>query len=166
MLLVLSLAHCSCQRAPEAAQAGPADTLAAPAAQQPPPEGGGEPGAAPAAAASRHAAAADAGSTLHAYLAALPGEPARADAFWAGGRPDAPADDAVLRRVGDLRAMRVENGPPQALDREWPPRAFEIPVRLRLDGDGPRRIHGWYRLRARVTGGWEITSASLQPELD
>ena len=48
------------------------------------------------------------------------------------------------------------------------PRAYEIPVRLRLEtGSGLARIQGWYRLRARIDGqGWEITSAQLDPVLD
>ena len=67
-----------------------------------------------------------------------------------------------------LRSMQIQNDAPRALDRESPPRAFEIPVRLRLDTvDGPARVQGWYRLRAGIDGqGWEITSASLHPVLD
>ena len=92
----------------------------------------------------------------------------RADAYWAGGGPGATADDALLRGIADLKGMRIRNGPPLALDNASPPRAFEIPVQLRLDTNGgPVRVQGSYRLRARVDGqGWEITSASLQPTLD
>jgi hypothetical protein len=166
-LLVLPLAHCSCQRQPaaETPQEIAADATVA---------AGHETGAdADATAASRARASADAAtraaSTLHAYLGALPGsDRSRADAYWAGGKPGTPADDVLLRSLTGLRGMRIENDPPLALDRESPPRAFEIPVRLRLDTeDGLRRAQGAYRLRARVDGqGWEITSASLQPALD
>ena len=114
-------------------------------------------------------AATSAASTLHAYLGALPNnDRTRADAYWAGGGPGATADDALLRGIADLKGMRIRNGPPLALDNASPPRAFEIPVQLRLDTNGgPVRVQGSYRLRARVDGqGWEITSASLQPTLD
>ncbi|MBO9716607.1 MAG: hypothetical protein J7507_07315 [Pseudoxanthomonas sp.] len=88
---------------------------------------------------------------MHAYLGALPDpDRSRADAYWSGGGPGTPADDALLRGLTGLRGMRIENDPPHALDRESPPRAFEIPVRLRLDTDtGPLRMQGHYRLRAR-----------------
>ncbi|UWX04764.1 hypothetical protein H1235_06395 [Pseudoxanthomonas sp. NC8] len=114
-------------------------------------------------------AATQAASTLHAYLGALPGpDRSRADAYWAGGRPGTPADDALLRDITDLRGMRIRNDRPLALDHESTPRAFEIPVQLRLDANGrTARVQGTYRLRARVDGqGWEITSASLQPAPD
>ncbi|KAF1691185.1 hypothetical protein CSC64_09970 [Pseudoxanthomonas koreensis] len=110
-----------------------------------------------------------AASTLHAYLGALPaGDRSRADAYWSGGRPGSPAGDELLRGIDGLRSMQVRNDPPQALDRESPPRAFEIPVRLRLDTvDGPAQVAGSYRLRSTIDGrGWEITSASLHPVLD
>ncbi|MBO9556676.1 hypothetical protein [Cellulomonas sp.] len=81
-----------------------------------------------------------AASTLHAYLGALPDpDRSRADAYWSGGGPGTPADDALLRGLTGLRGMRIENDPPHALDRESPPRAFEIPVRLRSgSGSAPR----------------------------
>lgn len=168
MMLVLPLAHCSCQK-----QAGtgavaeiPADAAlaagnAAPTAGTPATETTG--------AGASAIAAQQAASALHAYLGALPGaERNRADAYWAGANPGTPAGDALLRDLADLRGMRIQNDVPVALDGESPPRAFEIPVHLRLDtGAGGARVQGWYRLRARVDGqGWEITSASLQPALD
>ncbi|KAF1688186.1 hypothetical protein B1992_01875 [Pseudoxanthomonas broegbernensis] len=161
MLLVLPLAHCSCQRQPE-----PAPEPAALHAETV------DPAAAAAAEAAR--ATAEAGrqavATVHAYLGALPGtDRPRADAYWSGGGPGDPAGDAVLRgHMPGLRGMRIENDRPQALDRQSPPRAYEVPVRLRLDDDaGSLRLRGYYRLRARIDGGgWEITSASLQPAFD
>ncbi|AKC88412.1 hypothetical protein WQ53_13660 [Pseudoxanthomonas suwonensis] len=164
MLLVLPLAHCSCQRhADDPTVEIPVEaTLAAGTTA------GADGIAPPAAARASSRAAEQAASTLHAYLGALPGaDHGRADAYWAGGGPGNPPDDAVLRGITGLRGMRIQNDPPQALDRESPPRAFEIPVHLRLDtAAGPVRMQGWYRLRARVDGqGWEITSASLQPVL-
>lgn len=168
-LLALPLAHCSCQRPPDAdaAVASPPSATASP-----------DPGleAAPAGADALTPVAAnvvngarEATSTLHEYLALLPGgDTARIDAFWAGAGPGTPADDALLRGVPDLGAMRIDNERPLPLDRQSPPQAYEIPVRLRLDtGTGQRRVQGHYRLRARVDGqGWEITSAELQPRLD
>lgn len=166
ILLVLPLAHCSCQRQPAAETPV---TIASEATLS-----DADAGATPetdAATGTRATASAaeQAASTLHAYLGALPGaDRSRADAYWAGASPGTPAGDALLRGIADLRGMRIQNDAPVALDRESPPRAFEIPVRLRLDTEaGQGRIQGWYRLRARVDGqGWEITSASLQPALD
>ncbi|MBN6149474.1 hypothetical protein JR065_03920 [Xanthomonas sp. AmX2] len=103
------------------------------------------------------------------YLGLLPAaDRSGADALWVGGRPPPRADDAVLREMTDIRSLRIETDRPQPLDREDPPRALEVPVRLRLHGDGgSRRLQGWYRVRAKIGGdGWEITSASLQPQLD
>lgn len=166
ILLVLPLSHCSCQRQADADPTVEIPVEAAPTAGA---TTGVSPTAGVAAARASSLAAEQAASTLHAYLGALPGaDRSRADAYWAGGGPGSRPDDAVLRGLADLRGMRIQNDPPQALDRESPPRAFEIPVHLRLDTDGgPGRMQGWYRLRARVDGqGWEITSAELRPVLD
>lgn len=168
-LLVLPLAYWSCQRhreaeTPVAPAPGPA---VGDARDITPPEAA----AADSTAADRGAATAagQAASTLHAYLGAVPGsDRSRADAYWSGGTPGKPAGDALLRGIPDLRGMRILNDAPVALDRQSPPRAYEIPVNLRLQtGSGQIRLQGWYRLRARIDGqGWEITSASLQPALD
>lgn len=167
LLLLLPLAHCSCQR-----QSG-TDTDVAVAVDAelsaPGPEATRADASSQAATQAIANAASLAASTLHAYLGALPGaDRGRADAFWSGGRPGAPADDALLRSIEGLRSMQIQNEAPRALDRESPPRAFEIPVRLRLDtANGPSRVEGLYRLRARIDGqGWEITSAELHPVLD
>ncbi len=113
----------------------------------------------------RNEAIADAVSALHAYLAALGGEDrAKADAYWAGGKPPARAGEADLRDLKNLRALRSENGTPSPLDSEPVPNALEIPIELRASfSDAPqRRYRGWYRLRRAVSGdGWEITSASV-----
>lgn len=170
VLLLLLLGGCSCQRQPDA-DADAVAQLPVDAALQ-------DNAPAPAATATSDALAAtqatadaaqQAASTLHAYLGALPAtDRSRADAYWSGGNPGAPAGDALLRGIADLRGMRIQNDPPQALDRESPPRAFEIPVHLRVEtGGGMHRLQGHYRMRARIDGqGWEITSATLQPQLD
>ena len=169
VLAVLAVAWRGCRNEPDTASDGAAATTAPPRAsetQDPPPA------ADPAAATRRTAsdAATHAASSLHAYLGALPGkDTARADAWWAGGDPGTPPGDALLRGIDGLRSLRIQTYTPLPLDRESPPRAFEIPVNLRLVLDGGRtpRVEGHYRLRARVDGqGWEITSAELQPQLD
>jgi hypothetical protein len=113
----------------------------------------------------RNEAMASAVSTLHAYLAALGGDDrAKADAYWAGGKPPAHTGEADLRTMKGLRALRTENGTPSPLDSEPVPNALEIPVELRASfrGEPMRRYRGWYRLRRAVAGsGWEITSASI-----
>ncbi|TWT18581.1 hypothetical protein FQY83_14485 [Luteimonas marina] len=105
-------------------------------------------------------------STLHRYLAALPGEDrAAADAFWAGGQPPGDADEADLRALPAVpSSLRTRNRNPEALDRAPVPEAVRIPVELRLglEGQPTRRYEGWYELR-RVPGGdeWQITNASI-----
>jgi len=113
----------------------------------------------------RNEATASAVYALHAYLAALGGEDrAKADAYWTGGKPPARTDEADLRNLKNLRALRTQNGTPSPLDSDPVPNALEIPVELRASfSDAPqRRYRGWYRLRRAVAdGGWEITSASI-----
>jgi len=109
-------------------------------------------------------------SQLHDYLGALGADDrARADAQWSGGRPPPRADDYALRALDNLSALRIQNERPVPLDKQLPSASLEIPVRLRasLDDGQTRQLQGWYRLRRKVDGsGWEITSASLQPQLD
>lgn len=116
----------------------------------------------------RNEAMASAVSALHAYLAALGGEDrAKADAYWAGGKPPARTGEADLRDLKNLRALRSENGTPSALDSEPVPNALEIPIELRASFSDARqrRYRGWYRLRRAVSGGgWEITSASIDAQ--
>ena len=167
VVLLLSLSHCSCQRQ-TAVASDPANPADARSAMTPPAVAAPAPATADATASAAEAAR-DAVTTLHAYLGLLPGpDRNRADAYWSGGRPGAGSGDWLLRDVADLGSMRVDSEPPRPLDQQWPPRAFEIPVRLRLATDaGPGRLRGWYRLRARTDGqGWEITSAELDPVLD
>ena len=113
----------------------------------------------------RDAALQSAVDTLQRYLAALGADDkAKADAYWAGGRVPARSGEADLRALRDLRAVRIENGAPKALDSGPVPDALEIPVELRVSrGDaGQQRYAGWYRLRRGISGGrWEITSASI-----
>jgi hypothetical protein len=113
----------------------------------------------------RNDAMREAVSVVHAYLTALGGDDrAKADAFWAGGKPPARSGEADLRTLETLHALRIQNGTPSALDSEPVPNALEIPVELRasLDDAPMQRYRGWYRLRRAVAGGgWEITSASI-----
>lgn len=113
--------------------------------------------------------ATDAAGTVHAYLQALASARlAHADAMWANGMPGSRRDDAVLRDGRAFDALRIASDAPIALDRETPPRAYEIPVHLRFARAGrTQRIDGWYRLRLSIDGRrWEITGAALQPVLD
>lgn len=117
----------------------------------------------------RQQAVSTAASTLHRYLAALSSKDfAKADAFWLNGRPPAQSNEADLRSLKDLSALRIENQPPKPLDSESVPTALEIPIELRVStGDAPNRYYrGWYRLRATnpAQGEWKITSASVKVE--
>jgi hypothetical protein len=164
------LAGCSCQRSPDAAQVAPAAPAAATAAMPAELPAHTEPADSQA---QRAEAAGNRGTVaapvIHAYLQALFENNGQADAFWAGGRPSPQPDDAGLRAVlPAMTSLRVHNGKAIALDRESPPQALEIPVDIRLGSEaGNQRFKGWYRVRPRIEGdGWEITSASLQPELN
>ena len=101
-------------------------------------------------------------STVQRYLTALGEDQARADTFWAGGRPPPGTREADLRTLTELRALRIENGSPVALDSQAVPDAVEIPVELRISTrNAPlRHYQGWYRLR-RAGDGWQITSAAI-----
>lgn len=117
----------------------------------------------------RQQAVSTAADTLHRYLAALSSKDfAKADAFWLDGRPPAQSNEADLRSLKDLSALRIENQPPKPLDSEPVPAALEIPIELRAStGDAPNRYYrGWYRLRATnpAQGEWKITSASVKVE--
>ena len=168
-LLVLPLAQCSCSRPPgipapdQDDPVRPADGTPA-AAAPPAPDAPAADAVADAPPGPREAAA-----ILHAYLSLLPGgDHAAADTFWARGDPGRAPGDAALRARSQPDAMRIDTGPPVALDREHPPRAVEVPVRLRLnDAAGAQVLEGHYRMRLRIDGhGWEITSAELHPRLD
>lgn len=105
--------------------------------------------------------------TLHRYLAALSSQDrAKADAFWVDQRPPAQTNEADLRGLKGLRALRIQNRTPRPLDSEPVPAALEIPIELRasIDDAANRHYHGWYRLRSSnpVKGDWEITSASVR----
>ncbi len=130
--------------------------------------GHGEAGQRPVAAPTRQAFA-GAASTVQAYLSDLgAGDLVRAGRWWAGRKPDV-RGDALLRAAVPVRGLRITTGVPRALDDEVPPRAVEVPVRLRLGDDetSAPRLQGHYWLRATGgSGGWEITSATLQPDTE
>lgn len=105
-------------------------------------------------------------STLHRYLAALPGEDrAAADAYWIGGHPPDDADEADLRALpAPPASFRTRNRTPEALDRAPVPAAVRIPVELRLgvQGQRTRRYEGWYELRREpASGDWRLANASI-----
>lgn len=115
--------------------------------------------------AARASAMRDAVSTLHRYMGALPGERARADAFWTGGKPPADTGEADLRTLQSPRGIRLQNSMPTFLGASDD--ALEIPVivRVSLADTSTRHYRGWYRLRRAISGDrWEITSASVDPE--
>lgn len=170
LMLSLLLADCSCSRTPDP-DATPGITAApAPAT----------PAADPAelAAQQRRQVLADeqqrnlleAAGTLHRYLGALAGGNLEAaNAMWVGGRPPPVPDDAALRALGRYSA-HINTDAPRPLDPdELPSRSLEIPVRLRIaDTQGNvRNWSGWYRLRRRIgNDGWQISTASMRPQLD
>ena len=111
----------------------------------------------------RYESLAAAVTTLHAYLAALfEDDRSAADAYWIDGAPTGAGEDA-LRALTGVTGIRADNTRPEPLDTADLPEAVEIPVRLRIGGEGPLRHYaGHYRLR-RVGDDWRITSASIEP---
>jgi hypothetical protein len=110
------------------------------------------------------AAIQDAVSMLQAYIAALPEDRARADAFWIGGAPAAVAREADLRQLpAPPRAVRVRTAAPRILDAADVPTALEIDVELRLHmaASPPQGYAGWYRLHRDGDGGWRIADAAI-----
>ncbi|MEA9759021.1 hypothetical protein VDF70_08030 [Xanthomonas campestris pv. raphani] len=169
---LLLLAGCSCQRTPEpqAANGSPASATVATTAASP--VASERPGAVSTATDPKQALAsanyAQASATVHRYLGALPGAArADADALWTGGHPAPVPDDAVLRNIGQIISLRINNDPPIALDQQRPPRLIEVPVQLTVrTTSGTERLVGAYRLQPRVgSDTWEIYSATLQPVL-
>jgi len=167
LLALVGLAGCSCHRQPDA------ETPVHPAAAEVPPQANAgsaaqiDADAPPRLRQLRAQARLDAANAVQRYLTIWPGHPEDADRMWAGGRPPALREDANLRSLQGLVSMRVRNDLPVALDQEDPPRAMEVPVHVLVQmPDGNHRFNGWYRVRMRIDGdGWELTSASLQPEL-
>lgn len=118
----------------------------------------------------RQRAVIDAVDLVHAYLQALgAGEFERADGFWQANRAPAPQDEAGLRQLGPLRALRMQNRPPALPPGSDMPATLEVPVELvaHVEGAVPVRAHGYYRVRRDpVRARWEITAAALQPVID
>ncbi|SEL77410.1 hypothetical protein SAMN05428989_2482 [Pseudoxanthomonas sp. GM95] len=169
LLLSLLVGGCSCSRKPD-----PKTTIASTATLPPAPT----PDPAEVAAAQRVEAMREeqrsnfheAAGTLHRYLGALAaGDLSVADTLWVGGQPPPAPDDAALRALGRYSA-HINTDTPKPLDPdEFPSRALEIPVRLRLsDAQGNvQRWDGWYRLRRKIgNDGWEISTASMRPQID
>ncbi|WP_411834231.1 hypothetical protein [Pseudoxanthomonas mexicana] len=169
-MLPLLMAGCSCSPQPDPEPENTAAGLPAAAPARPAAQAVAVDPVALAAAQAQSEAMQQAVSQLHDYLGALgAGDRPRADALWSGGKPPPRADDHALRALDNLQALRIRNERPLPLDKQHPPAALEIPVRLRasLDDGQTRHLKGWYRLQRKVDGsGWEITSASLQPQLD
>lgn len=173
LLLPLGLlASCSCMRdADDAPAVEMTDTTPAPTAT-PDADASITPEAADAIAAlekRRNDAMYDAVGIVHAYLNALgSGKRTEAETHWAYRRMPTVDEEGGLRGLAGLRALRIENGTPKPLNAERVPDYLEIPVTLRanfLDGTA-QRYTGWYRLRRNpVSKTWELTAASVRPQL-
>lgn len=108
----------------------------------------------------------DAVSAVHRYVAALAANDVdKVRAAWVDGRPDL-RGEVALAKLGEMRSLRIENGTPQALDKQAVPEAVEIPIRLRASVVGAPQVNytGYYRLR-RVGDAWLITSAAVYPQI-
>ena len=106
----------------------------------------------------------DALATLRGYVALLPTDLARADAFWAGGAPAHGAREADLRALpAPPHRFKLTSRAAEAFSGEPAGGEVEIPVALQLNyRDRPARLYeGWYRLRMKDGGGWEITGAAV-----
>lgn len=163
-LLALSFVGCSCQRQPD-----PDGAVAPPAAPAP----DDAQTRAQAAAAQRAQAQSqqrldamtDAVNELHQYLQKLgSGKREEADKHWAYQRLPRGNEEADLRALDNLRAIRIENDTPKQIDQEPQPELLEIPVDLRVslqDGEN-RRYKGWYRMKRNpVDRRWELIGVSI-----
>lgn len=174
LLMALALASCAPAPHPPASSEGSRDPANAIADRATP----AAPAETPAQAASRERQARhdrdrdeamrDAVAAVHAYLRhAGARERVQAEARWAHNRLPPVGEEAGLRTL-PLRALRIENGTPRALDAEPVPASIEVPVQLRasLEDGTTHRYTGWYRVRRNpVTTTWELTATSLQPVL-
>ena len=107
--------------------------------------------------------------SVHAYLRAVgAGDLDAAQARWATNRSPSAADEAGLRSLAGIRALRIQNRTPVPLDAEAVPQSLEIPVELRVQlasGQG-LRFEGHYRVRRDpIADAWRINAAALQPVL-
>jgi hypothetical protein len=171
LLLCLLLGNCSCSRKPEP-QTDVSATATLPAASERDAQTEDRAALARRQAldAQQQASLLEAAGALHAYLGDLAsGRLDQANARWVGGRPAPVPDDAALRALGP-HSMRINTEAPEPLDPdEYPWRSLEIPVRLQAsDAQGHVQAwSGWYRLRRKVgNDGWELSSASVRPQLD
>lgn len=161
LLGVALVVHEATRPAPDGASPASAPAVDAPGAGAANSSGIAIAGAAPEA--ERNAAFADAVTTLHAYVAVLFKEDrSDADDYWLDGRPAA-SGESDLRALPRVTGIRLDNERPEPLDTAAVPEVLQIPVRLRVGGQGPLRHYaGHYRLR-RVGEDWRITSASIEP---
>ncbi len=94
---------------------------------------------------------------------------AASDAAWSFPPADPRrADDAALRQLDNVRALRLRSQTPVAVDGKHPPQLLEVPVQVRaVTADGTFRFGGWYRVQPNADGSaWQIQSAQLRPSLD
>ncbi|MDQ3205388.1 MAG: hypothetical protein M3Q40_02525 [Pseudomonadota bacterium] len=167
LLCPVLLASCSCQRDVPSTDAVGSQPVQAPAAAKAAAKREAAEQAAEQRARKREREDAiyDAVDTLQAYLREVNSDKRDAAiARWAYRRSPEGNEEAGLRSLDGLRAMRIENGTPRQLDAETVPVSLEIPVELRATlADGSmQRYQGWYRLRRKaVEPGWEITGTSL-----
>lgn len=169
LLCTSLLGACSCQRQPAAGASAPAGDQRPTATAAPSTDVDAAQAAARAARtdAQRAQSISAAVDMLHGYLRELgSGEHQQAGQRWAYQRSPTVNEEAGLRSLAGLQALRIDNGTPKPLDAEAVPAYLEIPVQLRasMDGGEVLRFHGWYRLRHNpVTTKWELTAASIAP---
>lgn len=169
-LLPLLLMGCSCQRAPEPEPATPAPPVDVSRSNGSPSDPTERHVDAPLPLLSAVSAGAEhPGTVIHGYVGQLLRRDfAAADAAWRTAPRGMRADDAVLRALQDVVALRVNTGSPVARDTRQPSHLIEVPVQVRATtGAGTLRYSGWYRLVPDPEGrAWQIQSAQVQPVLD
>jgi hypothetical protein len=169
-LALLLVASCSCGRDPKAIEAGNVDRASAPGAPSRRPDAADAAMlAAEAQAKARTSALWGAADAVQRYLGhAGAGKWTEADRLWARNRAPRAHEEAGLRSLAPLRALRSQTGAPRVLDAEPVPASVEIPVDIRVTTKTGEtlRYEGWYRLRRDpVELRWLITAASIHPRL-
>lgn len=106
----------------------------------------------------------DALLTLREYVALLPADLPKADVYWAGGTPPRNAREADLRSLpAPPVRFKLTSRAAEAFSQLPEGGEVQIPIELLLAyrEEPSRRYEGWYRLRMKDGGGWEITGAAV-----
>lgn len=171
VILVLGVTRCGrAERSVDSPDTGSVEAPADTAPPAPAPSAGRDAQADVAPSTRRRQAVVAAIDAVHAYLQAVGARDfAKADALWQANREPTAHDEAGLRELGPLRALRMQNLAPALPPGNEVPASLEVPVQLvaYVENGAPVRLNGHYRVRRDpVRARWEIAGAALRPVID